>query len=258
MTLQRASQNRRVEHPPWRGLSPFCGVRGAKRGLSPSPKRFCEGLSGRKLAAEARCGEADAQMSSTIVVNAVRANEGGGHPSTPGCGPSDERAEPSGASAMKAREQSTHSDVTRLTTFERCSTAPGARLRGTSMQPPARAKWTPGLIRASALVDSCRWRHATQAACAEGDSIAIDPSSPTQSTNPVGLPTLSDTLSIAKPQQKMARRRTCIGVRIRKMWYSKPLPQYRRCDSAVNADLGVARIQARRWDVQERSGMMRA
>ena len=158
MTLQRASQNRRVEHPPWRGLSPFCGVRGAKRGLSPSPRRFCDGLSGRKLAAERRCGEADAQMSSTIVVNAVRANEGGGRPSTPGCGPSDEQAEPSGVSAMKAREQSMHSDVTRLTTCERCSTAPGARLRGTSMQPPARAKWTPGLISASAFVDSCRWR----------------------------------------------------------------------------------------------------
>jgi len=175
-------------------------------------------------------------MSSTIVVNAVRANEGGGHPSTPGCGPSDERAEPSGASAMKAREQSTHSDVTRLTTFERCSTAPGARLRGTSMQPPARAKWTPGLISASAFVDSCRWRHATHAACAEGDSIAIDPSSLTQSTNPVGFPRLSDMLSIANPQQKVARRRPCIGVRIREMWGSRLLPQYSRRDSTVNAD----------------------
>ena len=35
---KRPSQNRRVEHPPWRGLSPFCGVRGARRGLSPSPR----------------------------------------------------------------------------------------------------------------------------------------------------------------------------------------------------------------------------
>ena len=171
--------------------------------------------SGRKLAAERRCGEADAQMSSTIVVNAVRANEGGGRPSTPGCGPSDERAEPSGASALKARVQSTHSDVTRLTTCERCSTAPGARLSGTSMQPPARVKCIPGLAGACGPVDSCLWRHARQAACADGDSIAIDPSSPTQSTNPVGFPALSDTLRIASPQQNMARRRPCIGARIR-------------------------------------------
>ena len=201
--------------------------------------------SGRQLAAERRCGEADAQMSSTIVVNAVRANEGGGRPSTPGCGPSDERAEPSGASAMKAREQSTHSDFTRLTTCERCSTAPGARLRGTSMQPAARATWTPGLAGASALVDSCRWRQARQAACAEGDSIAIDPSSPTQSTNPVGFPTLSDTLSIANPQQKMERRRPCIDVRVREMWGSRLLPRYRRHNSAVNAEVRCGSCELR-------------